>query len=163
MNADLLHDAISLLPDALLEPVDAMRQKKHVPWKSIAALAACACLVVGLWSLFPGNKKAEGNAGCMAPDKGFINNSSSVLGDCITQESASSCYLSAIVLEAAEDYITVLPDNQTINMSTPITVTFESLDSIPELKSGQRIKVYCKEFPEGNQPLVPYRIEIIDE
>ena len=55
MNPEQLHDAISLLSDDLLVPVDKLRQKKRIPWKSVAALAACACLVVGLWTLFPGN------------------------------------------------------------------------------------------------------------
>lgn len=158
MNAEHLHDAISLLPDDLLEPVDQLRQKKHISWKSVATLAACACLVVGLWSLFPGGMKSADNATGMVPEDGF-----GILNDSITQESAGSSFLSAIIVEVAQDHITVLPGQLATDIAEPITVQLDELETVPELVKGQRIKLYCKEFPDDTQTLVPYRIEIIED
>lgn len=50
MNAELLHDALNLLPGDLIAPVDALRAAPRKPknaWLRYAALAACAALV--LW------------------------------------------------------------------------------------------------------------------
>lgn len=59
MNAEMLMDAINLLPDDILEQVDALRQRRHIPWKSLTALAACLCLVAGLWLFPPVGKSAQ--------------------------------------------------------------------------------------------------------
>ncbi len=158
MNAEHLHDALSLLPDDLLEPVDQLRQKKHIPWKPVAALAACACLVVGLWTLFPGGAKSADNAAGMAPEDGLGG-----LFDSIEQESGSCAFLLATVLEVAQDHITVLPGEQATDIAVPVTVQLDKLETIPELEKGQRIKLYCKEYPDNDQPLVPYQIEIIED
>lgn len=159
MNAEHLHDALSLLPDDLLEPVDQLRQKKkRIPWKPIAALAACACLVVGLWTLFPGGAKSADNAAGMAPEDGF-----SGLLDNITQESETCTFLPVTVLEVAEDRLTVLPGEYLTDVAQPITVLFDELETVPQLKKGQRIKLYCEEYPDNGKPLVPYRIEVIED
>jgi hypothetical protein len=157
MNPEQLHDAISLLPEDLLEPVDQLRQKKRIPWKSVAVLAACMCLVLGLWSLFPDDMKSADNAGRL-PDKGFSN-----ISDSITQESENCTTLVATVLEVAQDHITVLPGEQLTDIAKPDTVKLTKLETIPPLKKGQRIKLYFDENPYNNQPLVPYRIEIIED
>ena len=158
MRADLLHDAISALPEDLIEPVDKLRQrKKQFPWKSLGALAACACLVVGLWSLFPSGAKSQDNAG-MAPEDGRGD----ITGN-ITEESGTSAYLTATVIEVTENHLTVLTGKYLTDIATPVTVLLYELDTVPLLKEGQRIKLYCEVFPEDNQPLVPYRIEIIEE
>lgn len=159
MNPEHLHDALSLLPNDLLEPVDQLRQKKkHIPWKPIAALAACVCLVVGLWLLFPGGAKSADNAAGMEPE-----NSLGGLLDRVEQESASSTILVATVLEVAQDYITVLPGEHLTDIAEPITVKPDKLETMPPLEKGQRIKLYCEEYPDNDQPLVPYRIEIIED
>ena len=155
MNAEQLHDAISLLPEDLLEPVDRLRQKKPVPWRSVTALAACACLVVGLWSLFPGDQKATDNCGApMEPGDGY-----SCLTDSIVEESVTEMHLLATVLEVAQDRITVL----LIEKNQSVTVKLDKLETIPPLENGQKIKLYCEEFPDNGQPLIPYRIEIAND
>ena len=50
MNAEMLHDAIGLLPADLLAPVDTLRcapRKRRVPWLRYGSIAACLALV--LW------------------------------------------------------------------------------------------------------------------
>lgn len=50
MNAEILHDAIGLLPSDLITPVDALRsapRKRKQPWGHYGAIAACLALV--LW------------------------------------------------------------------------------------------------------------------
>lgn len=160
MNAEHLHDAISLLPEDLLEPVDKLRQRKPIPWKSVAALAACACLVVGLWSLFPGDRKAADNAASIEPGDGY----SGILDD-IVDESTTCVYLSATILEVTKSHITVLPGDELTDtdVAGPVTVKLDQLETIPALKKGQRIKLYCEEFPDNGLPLTPYRIEIIED
>lgn len=157
MRADILHDAISALPEEFLIPVDKLRQrKKQFPWKSLGALAACCCLVLGLWSLFPPNMKSQDNAG-MAPEEGCGN-----ISDGIIQESESSSYLLVTVLEVAEDHLTVLSGEHLTDIANPMTVLFDDLKTVPKLLEGQRIKLYCKEYPHNGEPLIPYCIELMD-
>lgn len=160
MNAEHLHDAISLLPEDLLEPVDKLRQRKPIPWKSVAALAACACLIVGLWSLLPsaGGTKSTDNGAIIEPGDGFGG-----IFDGVVEESTTCAYLSATVLEVTKSHITVLPGDELTEAAGPVTVKLDKLETIPPLEKGQKIKIYCIEFPDNGQPLTPYRIEIIED
>lgn len=158
MNAEQLHDAISLLPEDLLEPVDKLRQKKRISWRSVAALAACACLIVGLWSFFPGDQKAADNCGAVKePGDGYSGLSDSV------EESTTETYLLVTVLEVAQDHITVLPDAQLTGDTQSVTVMLDKLETVPILERGRQIKLYCEEFSDNGQPLIPYRIEIVND
>jgi hypothetical protein len=160
MNAEYLHDAISLLPDDLLVPVDKLRQRKPIPWKSVAALAACACLIVGLWSFLPnaGGTKGTDNGAIIEPGDGF----GGIIDD-VVEESTTCAYLSATVLEVDKGHITVLPGADLTDVAEPITVKLDRLETIPALEAGQKIKLYYSKFPDNSQPLVPYRIEIIED
>ena len=154
MNAENLHDAISLLPEALLEDVDRLRRKKPVHWKPIAALAACLCLVAGLGLWFNGGIKAE--SGSAAPDNYYTNDISkeSATGHSVTEP------MTAVVVQVLNDRIIVLPGNVLTDVAQPVTVMLTELENTPVLTENQRITIYCKEYTE---PLVPYRIEIITE
>lgn len=158
MNAEQLHDAISLLPEDLLEPVDRLRQKKQIPWRSVTALAACACLIVGLWFFFPGDQKAADNCGAV---KEPVDSYSGLLDS--VEESMTETYLLATVLEVAQDHITVLPDGQLTGSTQPLTVKLDKLENTPSLENGQQIKLYFEKLPENDQPLIPYRIEIVKD
>ena len=55
MNGEKIHDALSLVDDALLEPVALLRERERpvFPWIRYASLAACVCILAGgilLWS-----------------------------------------------------------------------------------------------------------------
>lgn len=113
INTEQLHDALTLLPDDLLEPVDALRQKKRFPWKSLAALAACLCLVVGLWFFFPGAvsmDSANGSAENL-PAEEFDG-----ISDSISQGSGQLCDPPPAEYETA----VYLSDTARIELSVPI-------------------------------------------
>ena len=161
MNADLLHDAISLLPDDLLEPVDALRRKKRIPVRSLTALVACACLVTGLCLFAPSAFRSQDkNAGAAMGD-GFLSGSSNSIAD--KPESETQSYITATVVEIKEDHIIVLPGSSLSDIAKPVTVKLDNLKTVPQLKEGQTIRIYCEVFPEDDQPLVPYCIETDQE
>lgn len=165
MNADNLHDAISLLPDDLLEPVDALRRKKRIPVRSLTALAACVCLVAGLWLFAPDAFRSENkNAGAAMGDGIFEEDSNSLSGQTPEKpEAESKAFLTARVVEIKEDYIVVLSGSTLTDTAKPVTVKLSNLKTVPQLEEGQSIRIYCEEFPEDDQPLVPYCIEINQE
>lgn len=166
MTAERIMDAISLLPDDLLEETNALRQKKRVPWKSLTALAACLCLVAGLWFAFPGAKTADSVAGGSAENNagiGRVEDGSEIIAD--QQSSTSSCIAvysdrEFTVDQVYEDHITARVDGLEDFF---VIISFEKLQKIPKLKSGQRIRVYWEvESPEIGDAceIAPYKIEI---
>ena len=48
MKPELLQDAIGLLDEELIAPVDKLRRPKRLHWQHIGALAACLALVCAL-------------------------------------------------------------------------------------------------------------------
>lgn len=154
MNAELLHDAISLLPEKMLRDVDQLRRQKTVPWKSIAALAACLCLVAGLWTLQNGGIKAESSNA--APDRYYSDDASM---ESATGNSTSEPMF-ATVIEVYEDRIVVLPGEELTDIAQPITVMLTDLENVPKLTENQRIRIY---YSEKADPLITYQIEIADE
>lgn len=156
MNAETLQDAISLLPEEMITDVDRLRRKKHTPWKGLVAAAACLCLLVGLWSLGNGGMKAE--SGSSAPDRYFNYSGAGMESD--SAESTQTMFMVAKVLEVQEDRIIVLPGETVTSIAQPITVMLTQLEDIPQLTKNQRIRIYYK---EETNPMIPYKIEIMDE
>ena len=156
-----IHDALTLLPEDLLTPVDALRQKKRVPWKSLTALAACLCLAVSLWLFFPGGIGMD-NAGSTAEH--------APAADGVCDSASQDSFITANVIEVMGDHITVLPGeklppNATVSIYRVITVRFDLLETVPKLRERQFIRLYFQEIPEistETTELLPYRIEIID-
>lgn len=148
INSEHLLDALSLLPDELLIPVDKLRQKKHISWKPLVSLAACLCLVAGLWFLAPRDildKGLNGNAGGnMAP------NSSQVSPE------AAPYQLTFSVTAVFDDHIQGRQDPN----SQAVEIYFDNLTNVPSLSVGQEIIVFCSHEPEDNEPLHPIRIEL---
>lgn len=150
ISPEMIHDALTLLPEDLIEPVDALRRRKRSHWKPVAAVAACLCLAVGLWLLAPGI--TADNSGTAADD---------ALSDSTAQESGSVSYLTATVQELDTDCIRVMPEG----LSALIAVSLTQLEEIPELSVGQTIRIYCEEAPDESikaEKLTPYRIEIVE-
>ena len=147
INAEHIHDALTLLPEDLIATADALRRKKHFRWQPIAALAACACVAAGLWLFTPG-------AGSTANDGASME-----LSDRGEAESTTAKPLEGIITQVSEDFILVIPDGCT----QEVTVTFENLELIPPFSPGQSVRIYCKEDLVGtitSEVLKPYRIEI---
>ena len=166
MKGEALHDAISLLPEDLLTPVDQLRQQRHTSWKSIAAVAACLCLVVGLWLIYPGNKLATDSV-----NSGIFNGAGASPEKEPAAEHAYSSTSSGYELEVLrvdENYAIVLdpPKDPTacIQMSS-LMLTYENLEEIPQLQAGQRIRIYYEEdqFDIEAMTVKPYKVEIIEE
>lgn len=155
MNAENLQDAISLLPEEMVADVDQLRRKKPNPWKGVIAAAACICLLTGLWTLQNGGIKAE--SGSAAPDRYYNDNAGMESAESNSQVAPR---MTATVVEVQEDRIIVLPGETLTSIAQPITVMLTQLEDIPTLEKNQRIRIY---YNEKTDPLIPYKIEIIDE
>ena len=155
MNAEQLQDAISLLPEEMVADVDRLRQRKSTPWKGVIAAAACICLLTGLWVLQNGGIKAE--SGSAAPDR-YYNDGAGM--ESAESNSQVAPMMTATVVEVQEDQIIILPGETVTSIAQPMTVMLTQLEDIPQLIKNQRIRIYYK---ENTNPLIPYKIEIIDE
>ena len=155
MNAENLQDAISLLPEEMVADVDRLRRKKPNPWKGVIAAAACICLLTSLWVLQNGGIKAE--SGSAAPDRYYSDGAGMESAE---SNSQIAPMMVATVVEVQEDRIIVLPGETLTSIAQPITVMLTELEEIPRLTKNQRIRIYYK---ESTNPLIPYKIEVIDE
>lgn len=159
MKPDVFHDAMTLLPEDLLEPVDALRKKKRFPWKSVLATAACFCLVLGL---------ALGYAKIVAPasaEDAAGNAAEMPMQEAVTQSKSEAPSLVEVV-EVTEDYIMVVTavenTSDSCALRAPIKLTFEKLDQVPALQVGQIIEIYweTEDYNGAEHAITPYRIEI---
>lgn len=161
MNAENLQDAISLLPEEMLRDVDALRQKKPFPWKSVVSLAACLCLVAGLWLLSPfyaaDKVSMEAASGNSMPERGTLSAESSILD-------SEVCTWVDEVYEVYEDHI-VLSSPDAGRIDSAVKVCFDNLEEIPQLQPGQTVRIYYTEdqYDRESFTVKPYKIEIIDK
>lgn len=156
MNAENLQDAISLLPEEMVADVDRLRRKKPNPWKGVIAAAACICLLTGLWTLQNGGIKAE--SGNSAPDRYYSDGAGMESAE---SNSQIAPMMIATIVKVEEDRIYVYPHSDPPAFySQPTSVLLTELEDIPKLTENQRIRIY---FLEKTNPLIPYKIEIIDE
>ena len=165
MTPETLHDAITLLPEDLLIPTDRLRQKKRIPWRSAAALAACLCLVVGLCFWNPGAKNAmdTANGAGATPECEPMENA---------QHSTADAGVMVTVVAADKDHLLVTDPQPDIIYGADISIqplstrlTFENLQQIPSVQEGQTIRIYFKpeQFDKNKMVIKPYKIEIIEE
>ena len=164
MKPDVFHDAITLLPEDLLEPVDALRQRKRFPWKSMLATAACLCLVTGL---------ALGYAKVIAPasaeDADYINKSEMPMEENAVNQSQAEAPSLVEVVEVAEDYVMVVTARKVTSDScalrAPIKLSFEKLSEAPTLQVGQIIEIYwhTEDYDSIEHAITPYKIVISEE
>ena len=161
MKPETFQDAMTLLPEELLTPVDALRQKKRFPWKSVLATAACLCLVVGL---------ALGYAQIIAPAsaENAAGDAEMPMQEAVTQSKAEEPSLVEVVRVEA-DHIFVV--NATSNNSdscalrAPIKITFEKVSTLPAFEVGQRLLIYwdSADYDSTEHMITPYRIEIAED
>jgi len=170
MNVDSLHDAISLLPEELLIPVDRLRQKKRLPWRSVAALAACLCLVVGLWLFFPGDMVAmdSANGGIELGVPAEENQYSASTSESLSRAGSITVTVVSITEEENQLICTLSGAFEDAGLSAAqaqITVSFENLEQIPTLKPEDTIRIYYEpeQFDTSDLIVKPYHIEIIKE
>ena len=166
MKPEQFQDAMTLLPEELLEPVDALRRKKRFPWKPALTTAACFCLVLGL---------AFGYANLVAPASMENGAMGEDCAEAPMQEhisysiTASPALLEVVQVE--EDHIIAAIDLETMTDGSlflyriSVKLTFDKLPQIPRLEEGQKIRVYCSEedYDPDSQTMIPYLIEIVEE
>lgn len=159
-DAERLQDAIGLLPEELTEPVDALRQRKRIFWKPIAAVAASFLLIVGLWQLQP--KKAAEN-GAFSEDA--AENVLADRGDGYVEEYAgsskehSTCSyaysLPAKITEVHNTYLVV-----TLPAGESVKVFFDNLEKVQFFSLGEKITLCFAQKPENTKKLYPNEILI---
>lgn len=154
MTAEHILDAMNELPDAMLEQVDSIRNRKPFRWKLLAT-AACLCLALGIaysFAVEPAEKSSDNMA--MAPELGGI------LQDEADIDGADGAFWwNATVTAVEEEKLTAVLDS-----GAEVTVLLTQLEEKPALIPGQRIRIYLEEetFDEET-PLKPYKIEIEEE
>lgn len=163
MKADEFHDAMTLLPEELLEPVDALRRKKRFPWRSVLATAACLCLVVGL---------ALGYAQIVAPasaeNSSAMDEAGAPMPEAVTQSKADAPSLVEVV-EVADGYVRVVTAVESTSDScalrAPIKILFDKLSQAPELKEGQILEIYwyTEDYDPVEHSISPYCIVVTEE
>ncbi len=158
MNSEKLLDALSLLPDDLLEATDALRRKKTHHWKSWAALAACACLAAGLLFLAPISRTNDSNGGMdpMEQGSGFLSDESAI------QENSNTCCVTATVKAVYEDRLVVTILSET--NPREVTVLLENVNTVPALSPSQTLRIYLTDpKQQETDTLTPCKIEIQEE
>ena len=154
MHAEHLQDAITLLPDELLSPVEALRQKKATSWKKAVAVAASVLLVIGLWHLHPMAK-----TGASSDAMGDINNAPmDGVAESDSEEHLTTDYaynLSAVVAEIGESHLTV-----TLSDGKTATVYFDNLQTQKTFLPGQEISLLFVQDPKDSLELYPDKIVI---
>lgn len=152
MDAERLQDAITILPEELLAPVDALRQQKRDFWKPIAAVAASLLLVVGLYHLQPLQKTAENEAfledaaeGALLED--YRGNSK----EHSTTQSAHS--ITATVEKTVEDHLVVI-----LPAGEAAKVFFDNLEDPPNFSPGTEVILCFSQIPKDCKQLYPNNI-----
>lgn len=158
MKPETFHDAVTLLPEELLQPVDALRRKKRFSWKSVLATAACLLVVTGLaigYARIIAPASAENEAGDMAPPQ----------QENVSQSKAESPSLVEVV-QVEADYVMVVNASATSGDScalrAPIKLYFEKLTQVPALQVGQILEIYwnTEDYDPVEHAITPYRIVI---
>lgn len=163
MNAETLHDAISLLPADLVAEADRIRTRKPriIPWKRYAAMAACFALTVscGLFAMNFLAPKGATEAALQAPaaaaplapaaDEAPAEEAArfdSASGSVITEEAAKE----NAVPNAAEPEESVRDASSIIchRVETPVkptTVAFSSQSAVKLITSRKELESYLTE------------------
>jgi len=173
MKPEAFQDAMTLLPEELLEPVDALRRKKRFPWKSILATAACFCLVLGL--AFGYGKlvaPASMENGAAAGDAFYPLEDAEAfpeLPNSTVSHSTNEAPSLVEVVQVEADHVLVVnaaaSDSDSCALRAPIKLTFEKLEQAPALEVGQRIWIYwhTEDYDPIEHSIIPYRIELSEE
>ena len=74
------------------------------------------------------------------------------------------------VVDVGEDYASVVDADSPLldnfpHSIAPVTLLFHNLSETPNLKAGQKIRIYYRDedYDAGANTIAPYRIEIVEE
>ena len=169
MRPEQFQDAMTLLPEDLLEPVDALRRKKRFPWKSVLATAACFCLVLGLalgYAKLVGPASMENGA---APNRAEDAEEAPEMLNGTVSHSTSELPSLVEVVQVEADHVFVVSNassnSDSCALRAPIRLTFEKLEEVPTLEVGQTILIYwhTEDYDAAAHSIAPYQIEIQEE
>ena len=177
MREDLIHDALNLLDDDLIGEVEYLRNRKKgktKQWISWAAMAACACIVVG--SMFAGIERLEigqstegasmpdanemtGDAESSTADQYPANSEALIEKDKIDKESAEvPAFLVEIKEWQADGFIGTIAgivDTDIYPVGTEVYVDMTSSSKLADLNhlysEGSVLHVQFNRMDEGEQ------------
>ena len=165
MKPETFQDALTLLPEELLTPVDTIRRRKSITWQGILATAACLILVIGLalgYSMIIAPASAEDNA---MPDEAG-EPKQEAMGQSQSQSDIPSL-VEVVQVEEDHAYIVTAVNNTSDScaLRAPIKITYEKLTQIPTLEVGQILNIYwyTEDYDAIQHAISPYRIEIFEE
>lgn len=177
MMEEKLLDAMALLPEEMLEETDRLRQKKRTPWKGLAALAACLCLVAGLWLIQPRGKSAENAAGTAFDGLTDYSSQKSEASEQVHPQAvpvddhkfSNREYVDVTVVGVYDGVIGVLEgwheDPVIDGIGDLVSTTY--MEPALSLSRGQHLRIYFGDTPEaypdmtfGDWILIPKRIEV---
>lgn len=152
MDAERLQDAITILPEELLAPVDALRQQKRDFWKPIAAVAASLFLVVGLYHLQPLQKTAENEA--FLEDAAEGAQFEDYRGNSKEHSTTQSAYSIPATVEKTEEdhWVVILPAGEAVK------VFFDNLEEPPNFSPGTEVILCFDQNPKDLKQLYPNNI-----
>ena len=159
-NADMM-DAIGELPEEMIAPVAALRQRKPIHWGRWVALAACICLVLLPLSWQAGNKAAAEvdkatNAAMSqesAQENGFAQYGS-------IMDATGQASFRAEVLEVDDNCILVRPlDGEAeLRSSDKIYASFLGVKTAPEIKVGDLVEITYSGLLQETYPATAYDV-----
>ena len=120
MTPENFLDALEHLPESYLAEAEALQKQKKRLWPTVAALAACLCLAVGLWQ-FPNGKKASDNATSMEAESIIQDSSGNNRGTAHLNCRITAVTPEGITLEAVEPglftTLTLAPEHPALTFS----------------------------------------------
>ena len=149
INAEHLQDAMTLLPEELLAPVDTLRKQKRTFWKPIAAVAASFLLVVGLYQLQPAKKSAE-NTSFLQDAEAGIEMEGNTGNSKEHSTTLYTCSLPAQVTEITEEYLVV-----TMPAGESAKVYLGKVRGHMNFSPGTEIVLHFEKEPEDFKQLYP--------
>lgn len=162
-NADMM-DAIGELPEEMIAPVAALRQKKPIHWGRWAALAACICLVLLplSWQGWQTENKAAGEAD-KAPNAAMSQESAQESGSAqygSIMDATGQASFRAEVLEVDDNCILVRPlDGEAeLRSSDKIYASFLGVKTVPEIKVGDLVEITYSGLLQETYPATAYDV-----
>ena len=155
-GAEKLFDAVTEIRDDLIE--EAQRYvfpERKIPYRRIAAMAACLVVIVGLTAAMRsgifrmGSNSSDGMSGD-TNGAGWIDGSedadrdeNAATGESAPPEAAESTTFTAVVLEIHDSYLLVEPleGEAVLSSADRIEVPTGELENLPELQTGDQVAV----------------------
>ncbi len=162
-GAEKLFDAVTEIRDDLIEEAQSHvfpKHKRTIPYRRLAAMAACLAVVLGLTAairsgvFYMGSPSSDGvdsnGAGWTGGDSGSNwtggDNENASTGESSPPEDAEAITFTAVVAEVHDAYLVVEPpEGEELLLSTAnrIEVPTGDLEELPALQVGDTVEITC--------------------